>query len=244
MSGTKVFVGNLSFKTTEAGLAEEFAKAGKVVSANIITRGSRSLGYGFVELENEEVAKKAVQLLNKKELDGRPINVEVANLRDKTEEKPTDAQNTSPSADSGRGRGRGFRGGRGSPRGGRGSPRGRGRGGLGRGSSGGKSEDNQTSPRTPSKTSLFVANLPFSFNDAKLTELVNGTGVNCKFARVVTLQNGRSKGYGFVELDNEDAQKKALDALNDKEVEGRKLAVKIALTEPPKADEKTEVAQN
>lgn len=52
------------------------------LSANIITRGPRSLGYGFVEFETDELAKKAVDMMNHKEVDGRPINVEVAQRRD------------------------------------------------------------------------------------------------------------------------------------------------------------------
>jgi len=79
---TKVFVGNLSFKTKADELAAEFSPAGRVVSANIITRGPRSLGYGFVELESEEDARKAVTLLNKRNVDGREINVEIAKPRD------------------------------------------------------------------------------------------------------------------------------------------------------------------
>jgi len=82
MVRTKVFVGNLSFKTQESDLAKEFEFAGKVATANIISRGSRSLGYGFVEFESEEEAKKAVELLNKKQIDSREINVEVARPRD------------------------------------------------------------------------------------------------------------------------------------------------------------------
>jgi len=82
MVRTKVFVGNLSFKTEESDLAKEFEVAGKVATANIISRGSRSLGYGFVEFESEEEAKKAVELLNKKQIDSREINVEVARPRD------------------------------------------------------------------------------------------------------------------------------------------------------------------
>jgi len=120
MVRTKVFVGNLSFKTTEAQLAQEFKAAGTVVSANIITRGPRSLGYGFVELENEEDAKNSVKVMNKKEIDGRQINVEVAKPR---EEEPQSEEGQQGNSQNFRGRGRGgFRGGF------RGSFRGRGRG--------------------------------------------------------------------------------------------------------------------
>jgi len=82
-----VFVGNLSFKTQEADLAKEFEVAGKVATANIISRGSRSLGYGFVEFDSLEEANKAVELLNKKLIDSREINVEVARPRDENAPK-------------------------------------------------------------------------------------------------------------------------------------------------------------
>jgi len=47
----------------------------------------------------------------------------------------------------------------------------------------------------------------------------------------VKKRTGRSKGFGFIEFDNESDQQKALAALNNKEVEGRPIAVKVALTE-------------
>ncbi|RKP04827.1 putative RNA-binding protein, partial [Thamnocephalis sphaerospora] len=74
----KVFVGNISFATTEDQLKEFFAPAGTVIQAKVITRGTRSLGYGFVAFEKAEQCDTAVEKLNKKELDGREINVEVA----------------------------------------------------------------------------------------------------------------------------------------------------------------------
>lgn len=82
----KVFVGNLVFSTTDEDLKTAFGKAAPVLSANIITRGRRSLGYGFVEFANETDAQKAVDALNKSEISGRPINVEVARPRDPTKE--------------------------------------------------------------------------------------------------------------------------------------------------------------
>jgi len=47
----------------------------------------------------------------------------------------------------------------------------------------------------------------------------------------VKKRSGRSKGFGFVEFDNEGDQQKALTALNNKQIEGRELVVKVALTE-------------
>jgi RNA recognition motif-containing protein len=258
MVRTKVFVGNLDFKTKESELAKEFSVAGKVISANIITRGPRSLGYGFVEMESEEDANKAVQLLNKKEIDGRPINVEVAKPREELQEqKQQQQQQTGGEQATNRGGRGGARGGRG--RGGRGGARGsRGGRGNGRGGRGGarppkvapgtganaqaqpqqqqqqqpQQQQQKKEDRTPSKTTLFVANLPFAVDDDAFGKILKDSNLAFKMAKVVrNARSKRSKGFGFIEFDNEADQQKALAALNNKQVEGRELAVKVALTE-------------
>lgn len=76
----KLFVGGLSFKTTEQGLADAFAKAGKVISAVIIMdrMTHRSKGFGFVEMENDDEADAAIAMYNDQELDGRKVVVNEA----------------------------------------------------------------------------------------------------------------------------------------------------------------------
>ncbi|RKP36035.1 hypothetical protein BJ085DRAFT_12179, partial [Dimargaris cristalligena] len=74
----KVFVGNLAFRTTNEELDSFFSPSGKIVLSNVITRGSRSLGYGFIAFETPEAAEAAVASCNKKELNGRTVNVELA----------------------------------------------------------------------------------------------------------------------------------------------------------------------
>ncbi|EPQ27733.1 uncharacterized protein PFL1_04870 [Pseudozyma flocculosa PF-1] len=74
----KVFAGNLAFATSEDELKTIFSEAGTVTQATIITRGTRSLGYGFVTYSSEAEAQKAVQLLDKREVGGRQISVESA----------------------------------------------------------------------------------------------------------------------------------------------------------------------
>ncbi|GAA5865727.1 hypothetical protein JCM1840_003234 [Sporobolomyces johnsonii] len=76
--GHKVFVGNLAFSTKNSDLQDIFGKVGAVSDAQIIHRGSRSLGYGFVTYSSEDDAVKAVSQLDKSEIAGRQINVEVA----------------------------------------------------------------------------------------------------------------------------------------------------------------------
>ena len=76
--GKKVFIGNLSFATKEDHLRELFGKHGEISDVQIIHRGARSLGYGFVTFTTLEEAEKAVAATDKNEIDGRPINVEIA----------------------------------------------------------------------------------------------------------------------------------------------------------------------
>lgn len=76
----KLFIGSLSYNVTNDQLAEHFAKAGKVISAKVITDRDtgRGKGFGFVEMETEEEAKKAMKELNNTSLDGRNIVVKEA----------------------------------------------------------------------------------------------------------------------------------------------------------------------
>lgn len=76
----KLYVGGLSYDTTDATLKETFSQAGTVDSATIIIdrMANRSKGFGFVEMSSEEEAKKAIEMFNGKELDGRAITVNEA----------------------------------------------------------------------------------------------------------------------------------------------------------------------
>jgi len=64
--GKKLYVGNISFKTTQDELKELFEKTGEVETATIITdfHTGRSKGFGFVEMVTEEDAKKAIESIN------------------------------------------------------------------------------------------------------------------------------------------------------------------------------------
>lgn len=87
----------------------------------------------------------------------------------------------------------------------------------------------------PSKTMLFVANLGFNTDDAALSALFTEAGINVVSARIVRRRWGqprKSKGYGFVDVGSEEEQKKAIEALEGKDVGGRNIAVKIAVNTP------------
>ncbi len=78
--GKKLYVGNLSYSTTDASLQDFFAQAGTVTSAKVIMDrdSGRSKGFGFVEMSSDDEAAKAVETLNGQVVDGRPIRVSEA----------------------------------------------------------------------------------------------------------------------------------------------------------------------
>jgi RNA recognition motif-containing protein len=83
----RLFVGNLSFNTTENDLQDTFAAHGSVTEANLMMdrTTNRSRGFAFVTMGTPEEAQKAIAALNSTELDGRAITVNVAKPR---EERP------------------------------------------------------------------------------------------------------------------------------------------------------------
>ena len=115
----KLYVGNLSFSTSNEDLHELFSKVGTVESANVVEDRDtgRSRGFGFVEMSSKEEADNAIEQFNGKEIEGRSLTV--------NEAKPRENRT------GGGGFGGGNRGGGGGGRGGYGG------GGGGRGGSGG-----------------------------------------------------------------------------------------------------------
>ncbi|XP_014906091.1 nucleolin isoform X1 [Poecilia latipinna] len=163
-------VNNLSFSATEEVLQSTFEKA---VSVRIPQRDGRPKGFAFVEFENAEDAKEALENLNHTEIEGRSVRLEF-------------------SQSSG------------------------GRDG-GRGNSG------------PTKT-LFVKGLSEDTTDQSLKDSFEGSVA----ARIVTDRDtGASKGFGFVDFDNESDCKAAKEAMEDSEIDGSKVTLDYA---KPKGD--------
>jgi len=281
--GFKVFAGNLAYSTTDEGLKAFFAPVQKdIISVQVIMRGPRSAGYGFVALSSLEAAYKAVELLHHKELDNREVVIEVAKPAD---QKDKDKKERRAKRKPGR-------------RGGKAVP-----GEVTEAEANGEVEkaeavpaagtDEATKPKKkrktsrkpkpktngveasdapaavaaedtaavadataqrksfrrkpkaprvsrpagedpvgdPSATVLFVANLGFNIDDVGLRTLFTDAGINVESARIIRRRwpPRKSKGYGFVDVGGEAEQKKALEALQGKEVGGRNIAVKIAV---------------
>lgn len=75
---------------------------------------------------------------------------------------------------------------------------------------------------------LYVGNLPYSTTDADLNELFAQYGTIVSATVIMDRDSGRSKGFGFVEFEADDAAKAAIEALNGKENGGRNLVVNEA----------------
>ncbi len=84
MSNNKLYVGNLSFDTSESELEELFSQHGEVASAKVITDRDtgRPRGFGFVEFVRAEDAQKAIENLDGREFMGRNLKVNVAQARE------------------------------------------------------------------------------------------------------------------------------------------------------------------
>lgn len=261
-SGKKVFVGNLNYDTVENDLKEAFSKAGKVVDAKVVRRGTRSKGYGFVEFEDEDQAKKAVELLDKFNLHDRSINVQVStssgtkvgreggegrenrgpsrsNYRNSYRNNYYNSYNSYNSYNRGPNRGRkmyylrnnNFNDGPRRRNGGR--P-------MRRNFNNNRPQRNtNNTEKIESKTTIFVANLPFSYDDEGLVELFSKCG-QIRTAHVVR-NRGRSKGFGFVEFESQEGQQNALKTMDNYSVsykngEQKVLSVKVAMSELDKKE--------
>jgi len=240
----KVFAGNLSFKTTEDELKEFFSSAGTVVKVNIITRGTRSLGYGFVAFSGQEECHAAVEKLHKKSLGEREINIEVAKPKAELEaakkeraaqrrRKPFNKNKKKAGKKEGEGQENGTTD---NAEDGDKSASGKPRKKPKKKKAYAKREPKPRREPTgqPSMTTVFVANLPFSLTDETFAAVFKDYKV--KSAKVVVRRGtGRSKGFGFVELENEEEQTRLLGAPTFIS-ESRELNIKVALSEEKSAE--------
>jgi RNA recognition motif-containing protein len=81
--GTRLYVGNLPYSVTELELRDLFASLGTITEAKIVTDRDtgRPRGFGFVEMSTEDEAKKAIEELNGRDVQGRPLAVKEAEDR-------------------------------------------------------------------------------------------------------------------------------------------------------------------
>jgi len=241
---TKVFVGNLAFRTTDQNLVDLFNTVGQVKSASIITRGRRSLGYGFVELSSPDQANAAVAKFNGHTLLERQLKVEVAKEPSERPPRPDrpPREPRQPKDGQAAGNGNGEKTAKPATR--RRQRRTDSKDGEGSSPSGERASADKPKrerpprverPKIVSDTTLFVANLPFSVDDAALLAIFSA--LKPKSAHVVRTRNDRSRGYGFVEFNSKADQQAALQQKNGANVDGpngpRQITVTVSTSAPP-----------
>ena len=122
---TKLFVGNLSFNTTENDLQSAFAAHGSVVEANLMMdrMTGRSRGFAFVTYSTPEEAQKAIEAMHGAQLDGRALTVNIARPKEERPPGGGGGRDRGPRREFGGGGGGGGRGGYGGGGGGDGRER-------------------------------------------------------------------------------------------------------------------------
>lgn len=86
----------------------------------------------------------------------------------------------------------------------------------------------------PTVINIYVGNLPFSTTDTDLEDLFSQFGQISRAAIITDRETGRSRGFGFVEMENDEEGKKAIEELNEKDFEGRQLTVNEARPRAPR----------
>ncbi|MFA6352891.1 MAG: RNA-binding protein [Candidatus Paceibacterota bacterium] len=81
---------------------------------------------------------------------------------------------------------------------------------------------------------LYVGNLSYETTDEKLKEIFSEVGAVDSASVLVDRMTGRSRGFGFVEMSSDDEAQTAIDTLNGKDVDGRKLTVNEARPQEPR----------
>ena len=226
---TKLYIGNISFKTKEETLKTHFESFGKTKEVKLMVYRGYSRGFGFVEYETEEDAKKALTA-NGVEFEGRNLKISVA--RPPRERKPVEKKEGEKKEQPAN-KPRGFR-----PRRGGRFPRRNNRGRFNRGNRFNRRRPQQK--KEESENILFVKNIAFTCKDEDLKELFKE--FNVTDAKVITFKNKagelRSKGFGFVDVKAKEDQEKAIEKLNGTTHMERKIVVSKAFKrqEPAKKE--------
>jgi RNA recognition motif-containing protein len=85
---------------------------------------------------------------------------------------------------------------------------------------------------------MYVSNLSFHTTDEDLKELFSKFGVVSSAKVITDRETGRSRGFGFVDMESDEESNNAITGLNNKEIEGRSMAVSIARDKPKRVDNK------
>ncbi len=87
-------------------------------------------------------------------------------------------------------------------------------------------------------TKLYVGGIPYSTTEAALGDLFSKAGAVGSATIIIDRMTGRSKGFGFVEMTNDDEAQKAIEMYNGQDFEGRKLTVNVARPLEPRNNDR------
>ena len=85
---------------------------------------------------------------------------------------------------------------------------------------------------------LFVAGLPYDLDDAELEEIFEKFGTVTSARVAIDRETGKSRGFGFVEMNSDAEAKEAIKNLDNKEIEGRQMSVTVAREKSARSDNK------
>lgn len=207
-----IFISNLSWGVDSEGLADHLnTTIGGVVRANVMMRDGRSRGMAIADFDSPEAAATAVERLNESEMDGRTLNVRIAEPRPpRTDRAPRQDRYGS---DGGMRR---------EPRNDYGQER--------REREPRREGEQPRSQRDP-ETLLFVGNLAWATTWQEVRDTFSDNGHPVQFADVKRTPEGRSRGFAIVAMDDA-AAAEAATALDQIELGGRRISVRRFNTEP------------
>ena len=213
-NNTRVFVGKLAIDVDVDALKEKFSEVGTIVSHRLKKNVRREIAYAFINFENESSATKAIEKFNGTKFGANEIEVQIAK-----EVKKREVKNNVKKGRKKNNNGNNVNNGNNNKN--------------NNGNNNNKKPKNQNNNNNKnnnkekeiSGTTLFVSNLPYKVDDVQLKAFFDGFAV--KAAHTVT-RYGRSRGYGFVEFENEKAAQDALAAKSKFNIEDREINVKSA----------------
>lgn len=206
-----IFITNLAWTTDGDALTDHLRSAagGTVTRVNVLTRNGRSRGMAFVDFESPDEARQAIEALDQTDLDGRTLNVRVADPP-----RPREERHDGVAGGGARDRAFGAR-----DRGSYGAPRERFGGADGE-------APRERPPRRDPDTMLYVGNLDYSVTWQELRDAFAEAGVPAQFTDVKSTQDGKSRGFAVVAMADAEAAERAVEEMNQRELAGRVMNVR------------------
>lgn len=201
----RLYLGNLSYEADESVLEELFKGVGTVRSVEIVynRHTHRSKGFGFIEMQNVEEAKRAVETLHDKPFMGRNLVVNGANNKPKEDTPTRERQPRENNTRENNTR--------------ENNPRER---------KPAQQRDRQQPDRQSKNAArLYLGNLSFDADESSIEDFFKGIGNVRKVELVYNKQTHRSKGFGFIEMQKTADAQRAIEVLHDQPFMGRKIVV-------------------